>query len=182
MKRFFPTRENIQNHRWLRRLGPSLQNPLLWQVNRHSVARGAAIGVFFGIMMPVAQIPASAAVALLTRGNLWIATLATLVSNPFTYGPIYILAYRIGRVLLPAGASDTIPEDFDIPVTTTSSWLHNAFEWLTGIGGPLVLGMAVMAVTAALTSYFGVLLLWRLNVILKQRRRQRQQRRAARRD
>lgn len=180
MKRFLPTRESIQNHRWLRWLGPSLHNPLLWHVNRNSVARGAAIGVFFGIMIPVAQIPASAAVALLTRGNLWIATLATLVSNPFTYGPLYILAYRIGLILLPASTPGAIPEDFDIPVAEASSWLHNAFEWLTGIGGPLVLGMAVMAVSAAITAYFGVLLLWRINVILKQRRRQRQQRRAAR--
>src|SRR5690606_6925327 len=96
MKRFLPTRDSIKQNRLLSWLGPRIHDPLLWHVNRNSVARGVAIGVFFGLMVPIAQIPAAAVAALILRANLWVSAIATLISNPFTYGPIYILAYRLG--------------------------------------------------------------------------------------
>lgn len=177
IKRFLPTRESIKENRLLRWLGPRIHDPLLWQVNRNSVARGVAIGVFFGFLIPVAQIPAAAVVALAVRANLWIAALSTLVSNPFTYGPIYILAYRIGASILPPVAVDKpVPDDHAV---TALQWIIEAINWLTGIGRPLVLGMLLMAVVGAIVGYFGVLLVWRTNVILK-RQKQRKQRSASR--
>lgn len=177
IKRFLPTRESIKENRLLSWLGPRIHDPLLWQVNRNSVARGVAIGVFFGFLIPVAQIPAAAVVALAVRANLWVAALSTLVSNPFTYGPIYILAYRIGASILPPVAvAKPVPEDHAL---TALQWIIEAINWLTGIGRPLVLGMLLMAVVGAIVGYFGVLLVWRTNVILK-RQKQRKQRSASR--
>lgn len=176
MKRFLPTRESIKQNRLLRWLGPRVHDPVLWHINRNSVAKGVAIGVFFGLMVPIAQIPAAAFAALILRGNLWIAAIATLISNPFTYGPIYIFAYRLGSSILPpAVASGAIPAEGH--ATTTLQWLIDAIHWLTGIGRPLVLGMLVMAVTAAVVGYFVVLLMWRIKVVVK-RRRQRSERSA----
>lgn len=178
IKRYLPTRESLKQNRLLRWLGPRIHDPLLWHVNRNSVARGVAIGVFFGFLVPVAQIPAAALVALTVRANLWVAALATLVSNPFTYGPIYILAYRIGASILPPVTTDNPASDDH--ATTALQWIVEAINWLTGIGRPLVLGMLLMAVVGAIVGYFGVLLGWRLNVIIK-RHRQRRQRAAGRR-
>ena len=96
LERFLPTREAITQSRMLRWLGPRLHDPLLWHVNRRSVARGVAMGVFFGLMIPIAQIPAAAIASLLLRGNLLIAAASTLVSNPLTYGPLYYFAYQLG--------------------------------------------------------------------------------------
>ncbi|MBW7861150.1 MAG: DUF2062 domain-containing protein [Rhodocyclaceae bacterium] len=179
IQRYLPTRESIKQNRLLRWLGPRIHDPLLWHVNRNSVARGVAIGAFFGLMVPVAQIPAAAIVALALRANLWIAAVATLVSNPFTYGPIYIFAYRLGSRVLPASGGPG-PAVQDGHVSTTLHWLTESLQWLTGIGGPLILGMFIMAVTAATVSYFGVLLAWRARVVLK-RRRQRNHRLSGRR-
>jgi uncharacterized protein (DUF2062 family) len=177
-KRFLPTRESIKQNRLLRWLGPRIHDPLLWHVNRNSVARGVAIGVFFGFMVPVAQIPAAAIVSLALRANLWVSALATLVSNPFTYGPIYLIAYRIGaHILPPASKSSPMADEHAVEAL---HWLVEAVNWLTGIGRPLVLGMLLMAVTGAIVGYFSVLLAWRVNVLLK-RRRQRIQRSAVRR-
>lgn len=179
IKRFLPTRESIKQNRLLRWLGPRIHDPLLWHINRNSVARGVAIGAFFGLMVPVAQIPAAAVVALACRANLWIAAIATLISNPFTYGPIYIFAYKLGSSILPpAVASGAVVADDH--ATTTLQWLVDMVHWLTGIGRPLVLGMLLMAVTAAVIGYVSILLLWRLKVVLK-RRRQRIERLAVRR-
>lgn len=178
IKRYLPTRESLTQNRLLRWLGPRIHDPLLWHVNRNSVARGVAIGVFFGFLVPVMQIPAAAVVALTVRANLWVAALATLVSNPFTYGPIYILAYRIGASILPPVTTDNaLHHDH---AATALQWIVETINWLTGIGRPLVLGMLLMAVVGAIVGYFGVLLVWRLNVISK-RRRQRQQRASGRR-
>lgn len=179
MKRFLPTRDSIKQNRLLRWLGPRIHDPLLWHVNRNSVARGVAIGFFFGLMVPVAQIPAAAVAALIVRGNLWISAIATLISNPLTYGPIYIIAYRLGSSVLPPAVASGA-EVADGHTTTTLQWFVDAVHWLTGIGRPLVLGMLLMAVTGAIVGYFGVLLIWRIKVILK-RRRQRNQRVAVRR-
>ncbi|HRP96865.1 MAG TPA: DUF2062 domain-containing protein [Rhodocyclaceae bacterium] len=175
IRRFIPSRDGIKQNRMLRWLGPRIHDPLLWHVNRNSVARGIAIGAFFGLMVPVAQIPAAALVALAMRANLWVAAIATLVSNPFTYGPLYIFAYRLGSSILPpAVASGAVVVDDDHALTTLQ-WVIDALHWLTGIGRPLVLGMFLMAVCAAVVGYFGTLLLWRLKVVLK-RRRQRSER------
>src|SRR5690606_14445801 len=97
LRRFLPTQESIKGNRLLRWLGPRLHEPGLWHLNRRAVARGVAIGVFFGFMIPVAQIPAAAVGAFFARANLWVSAIATLVSNPFTYAPIYFAAYRLGR-------------------------------------------------------------------------------------
>ncbi len=177
IKRYLPTRESLKQNRLLSWLGPRVHDPLLWHINRNSVARGVAIGVFFGFLVPVAQIPAAAVVALAVRANLWVAALSTLVSNPLTYGPIYILAYRIGASILPPVAADNrVTDDHAI---TALQWIVEGINWLTGIGRPLVLGMLIMAVVGAIVGYFGVLLGWRINVLIK-RRRQRRQRSASR--
>lgn len=176
MKRFLPTRDSIKQNRLLRWLGPRIHDPVLWHINRNSVAKGVAIGAFFGLMVPIAQIPAAAIAALILRGNLWVAAIATLISNPFTYGPIYIFAYRLGSSILPpAVASGAVPAEDH--ATTTLQWLIDAIHWLTGIGRPLALGMLIMAVTAAAVGYFGMLLIWRIKVVIK-RRRQRSERSA----
>lgn len=179
-KRFLPTREGIVNSRMLRWLGPRLHDPLLWHMNRNAVARGVAIGAFFGFMIPVAQIPAAAIVALFSRANLWIAALSTLVSNPLTYGPIYYFAYRLGnRLLDPLGGHSGPPAPVETVVADNTPWLIETVQWLTGIGRPLILGMFIMACVAAVVGYFVVLLAWRIRVVIK-RRRQRRNRLAGR--
>lgn len=171
IKRYIPTHDSIKSNRWLRWLGPRIHDPQLWHINRNSVARGVAIGAFFGLMVPIAQIPAAAVVALVLRGNLWIAAMSTLISNPLTYGPLYVFAYRLGRALLPVEASSTVSAAQLGQVATPLQWMGDALHSLSVISGPLLLGMALMAVTAATASYFGIQVFWRTRVLLKRRRR-----------
>lgn len=177
-RRFLPTRETIIHNRMLRRLGPRLQDPQLWYVNRRSVARGMAIGTFFGLMIPLAQIPAAVLAALILRGNLWIAAISTLISNPLTYAPLYYFAYRLGADVL--GRPELRvppPEQVEATISTMSSFAQ-AWQWISGIGQPLLLGMGIMAVTGATLAYFGTLLVWRIHTAVRLRR-QRARRRAA---
>ena len=50
--------------------------------------------------MPLAQIPASAIAATIFRANVPTAIGSTLVTNPVTFAPIYVIAYKVGVVLL----------------------------------------------------------------------------------
>ena len=155
-----PSREEVQSHRSLRWLGPLLERPWLWHLDRRSVALGAAIGVFFGFMIPVLQIVFSALFALLLRANLPVAAVATLVSNPFTYAPIGVLAYRTGSALLgepmsPAEEAAIERSAEDVPIAP-QSWGAR----VAALGRPLILGLAVFAVAGALLTWLAVNLVW----------------------
>lgn len=169
LERFLPTRDAITQSRLLRWLGPRVHDPLLWHVNRRSVARGVAVGVFFGLMIPIAQIPAAAIASLLLRGNLWIAAVSTLVSNPLTYGPLYYFAYRLGAGVIGVRTPPDVTPDSVEPLRAIDT-LAQAWTWLTGIGQPLLVGMLIMAVTGSIIAYWGTQLVWRLRVSAKVRR------------
>lgn len=175
-KRFMPTRETIVQNRFVRWLGPRVHDPQLWHINRRAVARGVAIGAFFGLMIPVAQIPAAAVAALFVRANLLIAAVSTLVSNPFTYGPIYFFAYRLGSYILEG--RETIPAGEAADAVAALDGAGNLIHWLTGIGLPLVTGMLIMAITGACIGYVAAQLFWRHRVL--RRRRKLRARRACR--
>lgn len=174
LRRWLPSEEKLRAQRSLRWLGPLLRRPWLWHLNRRRVALGAAIGVFFGFLVPVAQIAAAAGVAVLLRANLPVAAAATLVSNPLTYVPIWVAAYRTGAALLgePIDAAaaraqaEALAEQLDADAVDPRSWSQR----LLAIGKPLMLGLTVFAVAGALLTWFAVQLLWTIGVRLRRRR------------
>src|SRR5690606_5517404 len=88
LNRLLPTREKLEASRWLRWLAPWLGHPRLWQWSRRGVALGVALGIFFGLLIPLAQIPLTAVAAIILRANLPAAAASTLVTNPVTFGPV----------------------------------------------------------------------------------------------
>ncbi|TXC67466.1 DUF2062 domain-containing protein [Piscinibacter aquaticus] len=73
-------------------MGPALHHPRLWHLNRRGVALGLALGLFFGLLIPIAQIPLAGGAAVLLRANVPMAVASTLVTNPVTFGPVYYAA------------------------------------------------------------------------------------------
>ena len=56
-KRYMPDPEQIRNHRSLRFLGKLLHEPNLWHLNRRSVSRAMAMGLF-AAFVPLLSRPA----------------------------------------------------------------------------------------------------------------------------
>jgi len=168
--RWLPDPESLRRNRWLRWLGPALLHRRLWHYSRRGVAVGVAIGVFFGFLVPIAQIPIATGVAVLLRANVPTAIAGTLVTNPVTFAPVYLLAHRVGSVLLDA---DEPPPS--LPASAVKNDTPGGWEGLrtriVGLGRPLVLGLAVLAVTAGVLAYFGIMLGWRLRTAWIWRRR-----------
>jgi uncharacterized protein (DUF2062 family) len=171
LRRLIPTRDEARRHRALRWLGPLLERERLWHLNRRTVASGAALGVFVGLMIPVGQMPLAAAGAVLLRANLPAAALGTLVTNPFTVGPIYWLAYRTGSAVLAPGGANRDPSGVTAAVGSEQS--AAPFDWLDNVanaGEPLLLGLALFAAGGALLTYLAVRLAWRGHVRWRRRR------------
>ena len=172
-RRWLPTRESLLQRRSLRWLGPLLTRAWLWQFNRRRVAAGIGIGVFFGFLIPVLQIALSAVFALLLRANLPAAVVSTLVSNPFTYAPIFIAAYRVGQMLLGEAPDEAQAAALGAQAGQLDMLADSWWERFAAVGKPLMLGLSVFAVIGGITAYAGTLLLWRITVVLKRRRRPR---------
>jgi uncharacterized protein (DUF2062 family) len=103
-----------------------------------------------------------------------VAIVSTLVSNPFTYAPIAILAYELGSAVLGESTSaedlamfeDTVEE---MNVSSPSTW-----DQILGIGKPVFLGLAIFAVVGSISAFVITNLGWRLLVASQRARRRRQ--------
>jgi hypothetical protein len=173
VRRLIPTRDEARRSRALRWLGPLLEREWLWHLNRRTVATGAALGVFFGLIVPVAQMPFAAAGAILLRANFPAAALGTLVSNPFTVGPIYWLAHLAGSAILgpadPGEPASGLADGAETagPPASSADWI----ERIADVGAPLMVGLALFATAGALFAYLAVRVVWRLHVVWQRRRR-----------
>ncbi|HUG21526.1 DUF2062 domain-containing protein [Piscinibacter sp.] len=164
MKRWFPTREQLLQSRWLKPIAHRLHDDHLWHADRSSVARGVAIGLFFGLMLPVAQFLFAILTAIVLRGNVAIAAGATLITNPLTFGPIYWLAHRIGSLLIGGrvdeAAAQRIEEQAEA-MAANQGFLESMWYSVQSAGAPLALGLAVLAVAASVVGFGLAWVLWR---------------------
>jgi len=167
-RQWLPSKEALSNHRFIRWLGPAVLRPRLWRLSRRGLALGLAVGVFFGFLVPVAQIPLSAVAAVVLRAHLPSAVASTLVTNPVTFGPVYYAAWRVGGVLMGEPASEAEQPTEAAPQAGQSWW-----QSLTGVGRPLILGLVVFAVVGSVFTYFVTVALWDLRLWWLRRRRDR---------
>jgi uncharacterized protein (DUF2062 family) len=167
LTRHIPTRDTVEHYRLLRPFAPHLRHPSLWRLNRRSVPRGVAVGLFVAIIIPFMHTFIAALLAIPTRANVAVAAIFTLVVNPLTIPPMYYAAYRIGSWELhhegplvdPAAA-----ERFSGELSRALFWIHHA-------SGPIALGILTMAVGIAIAGYLIASLAWRYWSVSKWRSR-----------
>ena len=169
-KKYLPSHETVRNNRHIARFGGFLQHHNLWHLNRHSVAGGVAVGMFSGLVPGPLQMVTAALLAIPLRVNLPVALATTLYTNPFTIGPLYVLAYLYGRLLMGGeGKAFTPPPEF-----LWSEWgasLDAFLRWVMGMGTPLAVGLVALALTLAALGFACVQIGWRAHVIHAWRRR-----------
>lgn len=174
-RRHLPPPDKLRENRWLRWLGPALFHPRLWHVHRRGIALGMALGVFFGLLIPIAQIPISAAAAVAMRANVPAAVASTLVTNPLTFGPVYYAAWRVGSAILgepvAGGAMPLPPASAVAGPAAGQGWWQTTSKRVLGVGKPLLLGLAIFACGVGAATYFTVSLAWRWRVLRRRRLR-----------
>lgn len=172
LRRLLPDPNRVREHRWLAWLGPSLHHPRVWHISRKGIALGTAIGLFFGMLSPIAQMPLAGAFAITLRANLPMALAGTFITNPFTFAPLYYLAYRLGMVLIGGDPSaDPTALSFDFSALQFADWFDTWPQHLMNFGKPLLAGLLVMASGFALAGYFSVHWIWRVLIVRAWRQR-----------
>lgn len=166
IQRNLPTREQMEQIKWLRPVAHRVLAPELWRFTRRSVPRGVALGMITGVLLPVAQIPLSAVLALPIRANIPAAALTTFITNPVTTPILWVLAYRVGRWLLRLDAQ--VPGNPISQAASDPSW----WDWLVVEAGPATaVGLVFLAIVGAILGYFASAIGWRLWTAGKWRRR-----------
>jgi len=169
-KRYLPDHESVRNHRHLARFGGFLRHPNLWHLNRHSVAGGVAVGMFSGLVPGPLQMLTAAILSVALRVNLPVALATTLYTNPFTIGPLYVLAYLIGRLIMGVEAAAVGPPP-EMQWSQLGASLDAYLRWAWSMGTPLAVGLVALALILAALGYAGVQIGWRAYVIRAWRRR-----------
>ncbi|MCK4708470.1 MAG: DUF2062 domain-containing protein [Gammaproteobacteria bacterium] len=150
IRKFMPHPKRITENPVIKKLGPQLQDPGIWHVNRRSISGAIAVGLFCAVMPIPFQMLLAALAAILFRVNILIAVPTVWVSNPFTIPPIFYFCYQVGVMIL-----GTASGEFHFELT---------FDWLVtelqSIWRPFLLGCLVVASGSAFIGYFTVRFLW----------------------
>ncbi len=169
-KKYLPSHESVRNHRHIARFGGFLQHPNLWHLNRHSVAGGVAVGMFSGLVPGPLQMLAAALLAVPLRVNLPVALVTTLYTNLFTIGPLYVLAYLIGRLIIGGDGTPFSPPP-ELEWSRPRASLEAFMGWALSMGTPLAVGLLALALALAALGYACVQVGWRAYVIRAWRKR-----------
>lgn len=143
-------------------------------MSRRGIAMGMALGVFFGLLIPIAQIPFAAGAAVVLRANVPAAVASTLVTNPVTFGPVYYAAWRLGSAILGEpvrpGEEPRLAE-VKLEESPERGWWETLVQRLRSVGKPLMLGLALVATTVGLLTYLLVTWIWFMRVKWSRRKR-----------
>jgi uncharacterized protein (DUF2062 family) len=174
LRKWLPNHDSMnrdKNTRWIARW--LSQHPYLWALNRKTVAKGVAAGLLVAFIPIPAQIILSSVLALFLRANLPIAVVSTLVSNPLTFVPINLLIYHIGVSITGVNGSVNPPpvHALELHWESMTLVLQESVVWFKSLGKSYLIGLVVFSISASITGFCLVHLVWRIYLWLQIRSR-----------
>lgn len=162
IKRFMPDHHTIKSNKHLQIFGDLLHNPNLWHLNRRSVSKAFAVGLFFAFIPVPFQMVLSAGIAIIVHANLPLSIALVWITNPLTMPAIFYFCYLVGTWIL-----GTPPGEF----TFEANWQW-VVDSLSTIGPAFILGCGVLATVFAIIGYTTINSLWRYSVAKEWKKRQ----------
>ena len=144
--------------RWIRK---TIAQPMVWHLNRRSVAGGVAVGLFISWMPIPVQMLVAAVLSAILRVHVPVSMVMVWFTNPLTVGPILYAAWCSGSMILgePALAE---PLSFH-PKSILSSAGQTWHIFLSG--------MVFCGLVSAVVGFISTLLLWRIHAIRRWKNR-----------
>lgn len=149
-----PDHQTIKNNKHLQIFGDLLHNGNLWHLNRKSVAKAFAVGLFFAFVPVPFQMVLSAGVAIIVHANLPLSIALVWLTNPITMPAIFYFCYLVGTWILGAPAQEFAFE-------ASWQWFVNS---VSTIGPSFLVGCGVLATLFSAIGFFGIHALWRYSV------------------
>ncbi len=116
------------------------------------IALGMAIGVFIGLFVPpTMQMVLALAIAILLKANRLTALVGCWVSNPLTFGPLYLFYIALGKYM-----TGLQVRRFEIPREGAEVWpfLVNTFKQGGNLAIVFFVGAFITAVLGSIVSYY----------------------------
>ena len=161
IKKFLPDHKTIKNNKHLQIFGDLLNNGNLWHLNRKSVSKAFAVGLFFAFIPVPFQMVLSAGIAIIVHANLPLSIALVWITNPLTMPAIFYFCYITGAWLVNAPEKEFVFE-------ANWQWVVDS---LSTIGPAFLLGCGVLATIFALFGYVGINALWRFSVLREWQKR-----------
>lgn len=163
-----PTREQLEHNRWIKPFASTVLRSELWRFNRRSVPRGVALGLFVGVMIPLAHFVVATFIAVFVRANIPSALAATFIGFPVIYVGIVAAAYKIGELILHLDAMTGVAPLSEAMQRTQTDHL---LQRLTGAGIDTAFGLFVIATVLSSIGYLVSSFGWRWWIARKRARR-----------
>jgi len=155
IKRMMPDHQTIKDNKFLKIFGDLLHNANLWHLNRHSVAKAFAVGLFFAFIPVPFQMVLAAGMAIMVHANLPLSLAMVWITNPLTMPFIFYFCYLVGTWIL------SVPEQ-EFAFQANWQWVIDS---LSTIGPSFLIGCATLAITFSIVGYFGIQIVWRYHTI-----------------
>lgn len=178
-RKYLPDADEVRKRPLVAAFGRWLQHPNLWHLNRRSVPGAFAIGLFAGLIPGPLQMLGALLLAVPLRKNIPVALVTTFYTNPFTIVPLYLVAYKLGALLLGLRGDDSRIPGFEIDWGDWLGSAHRLADWALSLGRPLAVGLVALALGLAAAGYFAARIGWRLYVVSAWRARAARRRRRA---
>ncbi|MCK5902259.1 MAG: DUF2062 domain-containing protein [Cocleimonas sp.] len=153
-KRYSPNPERLRKNKALNFLGERIYHPSLWHLNRHSVAKAFAVGLFCTWLPMPFQTVIAAALAIFFSAHIPLSIVLVFITNPITIPPMFYFAYRLGNRLL-------LREESDYSFELSWEWVATGMEQ---VWQPLLLGSLTLAAISSILGYISIHLVWRYNI------------------
>ena len=140
----------VREHKSLGIFGRLLDDPYLFHLNERSVPGAFAIGLFCAWIPLPSQMIIAAAAAILLRVNVPLSVLLVWITNPITIPPMFYFAYVVGIWV----TGDPV-QSFEFQLSI--EWMKNE---LSVIGGPLLVGCAILGITSSTIGYLFMRAFW----------------------
>jgi len=161
IKRYMPDQNTIKNNKHLQIFGDLLHNPNLWHLNRRSVAKAFAVGLFFAFIPVPFQMVLAAGFAILVHSNLPLSVALVWITNPLTMPAIFYGCYVVGTWIIGGSEKEFMFE-------ANWQWVVDS---LSTIGPAFLLGCGVLAILFSILGYFSIHGLWRYSVMKEWKKR-----------
>ena len=171
-RKYLPDPDEVLAKPWCAPFRPWLGHPNLWHLNRHSVPKAVAIGLFCGLIPGPFQMLGALLMAIPLRSNVPVAMFVTFYTNPLTIVPLYLIAYAYGSAILGYSGPNAQIAPFEWGWSLSAFW-----QWMLSLGKPLGIGIVALALTLAVLGYFMTELAWRVYVVRAWRARRERRKR-----
>jgi len=165
LKNFFARRRSkmpLSSCGWL---GRRMHDPDLWHFGRRSVAGGVGLGLFLAFVPVPIQMLLAVPCAIVMRVNLPVTFAAIWVTNPITFAPMFIFAYKVGTIITGhhnAGGLPFVPTFDGVAAMFHEIWY------------PLIVGCFVCGLSAGAVGSLMVRWIWRFYLVRLRRHRLRE--------